>query len=172
MPKTIVRYSKSIGVIHWVSAIAVLGAWLSAEGGRKIVQDPPILHFTLGLAVLALVLPRLILRLAGIYGPQRSTFDRLRDGTARRIVKPGQVAVGEATYDLPGLTALLREAHGRYEDQGVVIRGDSKLSYQDLADVLSTCDAAGIHNVRLPVRPRGESPATKPTAKPNTATAE
>jgi len=32
-----------------------------------------------------------ILRLAGIYGPGRSTFDRLRDGTARRVIKPGQV---------------------------------------------------------------------------------
>jgi nucleoside-diphosphate-sugar epimerase len=32
-----------------------------------------------------------ILRLAGIYGPGRSAFDRLREGTARRIVKPGQV---------------------------------------------------------------------------------
>ena len=32
-----------------------------------------------------------ILRLGGIYGPGRSAFDRLRDGTARRVVKPGQV---------------------------------------------------------------------------------
>jgi nucleoside-diphosphate-sugar epimerase len=32
-----------------------------------------------------------IFRLAGIYGPGRGPFDRLRDGTARRIVKPGQV---------------------------------------------------------------------------------
>lgn len=30
-------------------------------------------------------------RLPGIYGPGRSLFDRLRAGTARRIVKPGQV---------------------------------------------------------------------------------
>jgi nucleoside-diphosphate-sugar epimerase len=36
-------------------------------------------------------LPLLVLRLAGIYGPGRSAFDKLRDGTARRIVKPGQV---------------------------------------------------------------------------------
>lgn len=35
--------------------------------------------------------PLLILRLAGIYGPGRSAFDKLRDGTARRIVKPAQV---------------------------------------------------------------------------------
>jgi nucleoside-diphosphate-sugar epimerase len=32
-----------------------------------------------------------IFRLAGIYGPGRSAIDRLRDGTAHRIVKPGQV---------------------------------------------------------------------------------
>jgi hypothetical protein len=32
-----------------------------------------------------------VLRLAGIYGPGRSTLDQVRAGTARRIVKPGQV---------------------------------------------------------------------------------
>lgn len=32
-----------------------------------------------------------VFRLAGIYGPGRSALDRLREGTAQRIVKPGQV---------------------------------------------------------------------------------
>jgi nucleoside-diphosphate-sugar epimerase len=32
-----------------------------------------------------------VFRLAGIYGPGRSALDALRAGTARRIVKPGQV---------------------------------------------------------------------------------
>jgi dTDP-4-dehydrorhamnose reductase len=32
-----------------------------------------------------------VFRLPGIYGPGRSTLDSVRDGTARRIVKPGQV---------------------------------------------------------------------------------
>lgn len=32
-----------------------------------------------------------VLRLPGIYGPGRSVIDALRQGTARRIVKPGQV---------------------------------------------------------------------------------
>ena len=36
-------------------------------------------------------LPVHVFRLAGIYGPGRSPLDRLRAGTARRIVKPGQV---------------------------------------------------------------------------------
>jgi nucleoside-diphosphate-sugar epimerase len=32
-----------------------------------------------------------VFRLPGIYGPHRSPFDRLRQGTARRPVKPGHV---------------------------------------------------------------------------------
>jgi nucleoside-diphosphate-sugar epimerase len=36
-------------------------------------------------------LPLHVFRLAGIYGPGRGPFEKVRDGTARRIVKPGQV---------------------------------------------------------------------------------
>ncbi len=40
---------------------------------------------------LATGLPVHIFRLAGIYGPGRGPFEKLRNGTARRILKPGQV---------------------------------------------------------------------------------
>jgi biopolymer transport protein ExbD len=83
------------------------------------------------------------------------------DDLALTIVKPGLIAIGEETFNLSALATRLREAHDRYADQGVVIRGDATLNYQDLADVLSTCDSAGIRNVRLPVRPREDgSPAS------------
>lgn len=36
-------------------------------------------------------LPVAVLRLSGIYGPGRNAFVNLRDGTARRLIKPGQV---------------------------------------------------------------------------------
>jgi nucleoside-diphosphate-sugar epimerase len=36
-------------------------------------------------------LPLHIFRLAGIYGPGRGPFEKVKDGTARRIIKPGQV---------------------------------------------------------------------------------
>jgi nucleoside-diphosphate-sugar epimerase len=39
----------------------------------------------------ALGLPLHIFRLAGIYGPGRGPFAKVRDGTARRIIKPDQV---------------------------------------------------------------------------------
>ncbi|HEV3165307.1 MAG TPA: biopolymer transporter ExbD [Isosphaeraceae bacterium] len=85
------------------------------------------------------------------------------DDLTLTIVKPGQVQVGETTYELTALSEMLREARARFEDQGVLIRGDATLSYQDLADVLAACETAGIHNVRLPVRPR----ETAETPSPN-----
>lgn len=36
-------------------------------------------------------IPVAVLRLAGIYGPGRNAFVKLKDGTARRLIKPGQV---------------------------------------------------------------------------------
>ena len=50
--------------------------------------------------------PLLILRLAGIYGPGRSAFDKLREGTARRIVKPSQVFNRIHVEDIGRVTAL------------------------------------------------------------------
>jgi dTDP-4-dehydrorhamnose reductase len=50
--------------------------------------------------------PLAILRLAGIYGPGRSAYDKLRAGTATRIVKPGQVFNRVHVEDVGHLTAL------------------------------------------------------------------
>lgn len=49
-----------------------------------------------------------IVRLPGIYGPGRSPFERLRAGTATRVVKPGQVFSRVHVEDIArGLEALL-----------------------------------------------------------------
>lgn len=59
--------------------------WLEASGGRA----------------------RLV-RLPGIYGPGRSPFDRLRSGTAQRVIQPGQVFSRVHVDDIAGgLAALL-----------------------------------------------------------------
>jgi nucleoside-diphosphate-sugar epimerase len=55
-------------------------------------------------------IPLLVLRLAGIYGPGRSSFDKLREGTARRIVKPGQVFNRIHVADIGRVTALAARA--------------------------------------------------------------
>jgi len=50
-----------------------------------------------------------ILRLSGIYGPGRNAFVNLQNGTAKRIVKPGQVFNRIHVEDIAGATAHLIE---------------------------------------------------------------
>jgi cytochrome b561 len=59
------RYSSLTIAIHWLTALFVLAAWFTAEGGPNVRSNPPLLHFTLGLAVLLLVVPRLLARWMG-----------------------------------------------------------------------------------------------------------
>ncbi|MBU1176217.1 MAG: SDR family oxidoreductase [Alphaproteobacteria bacterium] len=54
--------------------------------------------------------PLTILRLAGIYGPGRSGLDKLEAGTARRIVKKGQVFNRIHVEDIARVTALAARA--------------------------------------------------------------
>src|SRR3982750_422931 len=53
------------------------------------------------------------------------------------IIAPGRVEMGDTVHSLSTLAEALREAKARFADQGVLVRGDAKLNYQDLADVLA-----------------------------------
>jgi nucleoside-diphosphate-sugar epimerase len=55
-----------------------------------------------------------LVRLPGIYGPGRSPFARLREGTATRVVKPGQVFSRVHVDDIAsGLAALMARPDAR-----------------------------------------------------------
>lgn len=57
--------------------------------------------------------PVAVLRLAGIYGPGRNAFVNLERGTARRVVKPGQVFNRTHVDDIAGgLSHLIAGGHG------------------------------------------------------------
>lgn len=53
--------------------------------------------------------PLAILRLSGIYGPGRNAFVNLAEGTARRLVKPGQVFNRIHADDIAGALRLLSD---------------------------------------------------------------
>lgn len=76
-----------------------------------------------------------VFRLPGIYGPGRSAFDRLRDGTARRLIAPGQVFSRIHVADIAGgVIAGLAGPPGVYNltddfpcDQNAVIEEAARL---------------------------------------------
>jgi nucleoside-diphosphate-sugar epimerase len=84
--------------VRWIGYLGTTAVYGDRQGGW-VDEDTPI-EPTLAradrraraeAAWLASGLPVHIFRLAGIYGPGRNALVNLKDGTARRIVKPGQV---------------------------------------------------------------------------------
>ncbi|OHV66021.1 cytochrome B [Mesorhizobium sp. LCM 4577] len=73
------RYSQITIAIHWLTVVLVVVAWFTAVGGRHARTDPSYVHFTVGLAVLLLVIPRLLARRLGaaprIEDPQNPWLD-------------------------------------------------------------------------------------------------
>jgi nucleoside-diphosphate-sugar epimerase len=86
------------GQFAWVGYLSTTGVY-GDHGGDWVDERAPLSPATTRgkarveaeAAWAGLDLPLHIFRLAGIYGPGRGPFAKVRAGTARRIVKPGQV---------------------------------------------------------------------------------
>ena len=103
------------------------GAWVDESaplvpaghrGARRAAQEAGWrdLHRSAGL-------PVHVFRLAGIYGPGRSPFDKIRAGTARRIVKPGQVF---SRIHVADIVAILRASIERPNPGAIYNVADDK----------------------------------------------
>ncbi|WP_149141399.1 SDR family oxidoreductase [Gemmobacter caeruleus] len=107
----------------WVGYLSTTGVYGDHDGGW-VDETSPLTPSTLrGVQRVraeaewqALGLPLHIFRLAGIYGPGRGPFAKVRNGTARRILKPGQVFSRIHVEDI----AQVLEASIRHPDPGAV----------------------------------------------------
>ncbi len=81
------------------------GAWVEEDAPLAPVNDRSRWRVAAERSWLDSGLAAEVFRLAGIYGPGRSAFDRLRDGRAQRVVKPGQVFSRIHVEDIAGVLA-------------------------------------------------------------------
>lgn len=87
--------------LAWIGYLSTTSVYGDREGGEVDETTPPAPDSARGtrraaaerdwLALAAEGLPVHIFRLAGIYGPGRGPFEKIRSDTARSIIKPGQV---------------------------------------------------------------------------------
>ncbi len=91
---------------RWVFETSPLAA-RSPEAARRVAAERDWLEVGRGMGLTVQVF-----RLPGIYGPGRSTFDRLREGRARNWVKPGQMFSRIHVEDITsGLAASIARPH-------------------------------------------------------------
>jgi nucleoside-diphosphate-sugar epimerase len=105
--------------VGYLSTTAVYGdhegAWVDEETPVTPQSLRAVLRVLAEKQWLSLDLPVQIFRLAGIYGPGRGPFQKVREGTARRIIKPGQVFSRIHVVDIAGVleASMRKPARGR-----------------------------------------------------------
>ena len=107
--------------ICYLSTVGVYGdhggAWVdettpcrpvSKRSGHRLAAEEAWTDFGQTTAI-----PVSIIRLAGIYGPGRGPFAKLRAGTSRRIIKPGQVFNRIHSDDIAQIVGAALKQHAR-----------------------------------------------------------
>jgi len=120
------RELKAAPSLEWIGYLSTIGvygdhggAWIDEEAAPAPINERSRWRLAAEEAWLAFGAESgkrvQIFRLPGIYGPGRSAIDRLREGTAQRIVKPGQVFNRVHVDDIAGALAAAMAGRGAHE---------------------------------------------------------
>lgn len=86
--------------------------------------------------------------------PEISRSGTLTNAPSKRTINvyPESIHLDNRPVSLAQLEKDLAEARSEYPKVGVVVRGESKIVYQRMAEVLGTVHAAGIKDMRIAVK--------------------
>lgn len=87
--------------------------------------------------------------------PQVASGAAMTPAPEKRVInvyRDGRVALDREEMSLPDLVGELSRAREEYADLGVIVRGDAKGTFQNVASVLSACRKAGISDMGISVR--------------------
>jgi nucleoside-diphosphate-sugar epimerase len=113
----IARLAPELRWIGYLSTVGVYGdhdgGWVDETSECRPVSQRSVLRVSAEKQWLALGeetgIPVAVLRLSGIYGPGRNAFVNLQNGTAKRLIKPGQVFNRIHAADIAGALWHLAE---------------------------------------------------------------
>jgi nucleoside-diphosphate-sugar epimerase len=162
------RLSSMAPALRWIGYLSTVGvygdhdgAWIDEEAqchptSRRSIMRLDAEHEWLALGA-QIGLPVAVLRLSGIYGPGRNALVNLDSGTARRIVKEGQIFNRIHVDDIAGATVQLAER----EIGGVFnVTDDEPAPPQDVVAF-----AAGLMGMEPPPEIRFEEADMSPMAR-------
>lgn len=114
------RHGEALGPGRWLGYLSTTGVYGDRQGGwvaetSRLAPVNERSHWRAAAEAEWRARGAEVFRLAGIYGPGRSAIDRLRQGRAQRVVKPGQVFSRIHVEDIAGalIAAMARPEPGR-----------------------------------------------------------
>ena len=127
--KTQLLNSKNLKWVGYLSTTGVYGdakgEWVNENTSPNPQQSRSIRRFSCEKEWLNTNLPIQILRLPGIYGPGRSTFESLLNGTIKMIDKPNQVFSRVHVDDIAGAVMFLINLYSQGNNPSVVNIADN-----------------------------------------------
>jgi biopolymer transport protein ExbD len=127
------------------------------------LDDEPTLNLTAMLDVMFLLIIFFMLgtrfiddeRKIGLRVPDVVDRGTLTAAPARRevnVYRDGAITLDKKSVTLDELTTRLASARRQYSDLGVLVRGDARGEFQNVASVLTACKQAGIQDLGITVR--------------------
>ena len=127
------------------------------------IDEAPTLNLTAMLDVMFLLIIFFMLgtrfiddeRKIGLRVPEVVDRGALTAAPARRevnVYRDGAITLDKATVSLEQLTRMLAAARRQYSDLSVLVRGDARGEFQNVAAVLTACKQAGIQDLGITVR--------------------
>ena len=121
--------SKNLKWVGYLSTTGVYGdtkgEWVNESTTPNPQQERSIRRFSCEKEWLETKLPIQILRLPGIYGPGRSAFESLLNGTSKMIDKPGQVFSRIHVDDIAGAVLFLIHLYSQGKNPSLVNIADN-----------------------------------------------
>jgi nucleoside-diphosphate-sugar epimerase len=116
------RLPKFMPQVEWIGYLSTVGvygdhdgAWVNEETQCRPVSPRSVERLKAEadwqIAANSAGVPLAVMRLSGIYGPGRNTFVNLADGSAKRVIKPGQYFNRIHVTDIAGAALFLGEKH-------------------------------------------------------------
>lgn len=127
------------------------------------LDDEPTLNLTAMLDVMFLLIIFFMLgtrfvddeRKIGLQVPQVVDRGALSAAPARKevsVFRDGTITLDKTTVSIDELTTRLAAARRQYSELGVLVRGDARGEFQNVATVLAACKRAGIQDLGITVR--------------------
>jgi len=82
----------------------------------------------------------------------RGTLSAAPEKRVVNVYRDGTITLDREPVTLDELLERLTAVRQQYADLGVLVRGDAKVEFQQVASVLNTCKQAGIRDLNISVR--------------------